>query len=1725
MGIECRRFGRASLSSLLLAKAKLRVSSNVYSPNNHLSLSTSAMAKKKGRAKGYQDPNPQSRSPSKQRDEEHSIEGNVGNGASSGSNSPEENLDLSTTSTEKLEAENQEENKITDAKTYAEVVGDQDAMQIGLTFVQETEINGTRVAKFSKEDILEPSRYWDAAMILCILGANPPLEVVNGFVSRIWNMYHIDEVSVLKEGQFIVMFQKEEDRDEVIKRKYYYFDNKPALVQKWRPGKHVDVTELRDIPIWVKFPDLDMRYWSLTGLRKLGSLIGKPVRRDKATAERSKHAYARILVEVGVYQEFPQQITYVTKEERVLTQDVVYEWCPCMCYHCKKIRHLQENCRWKENKKKEAGPMKQYWRVKKDGKEHQQEDIPKKDDCEQSNGELEEKEKNIQNDNLPKDIPPGNMDEGFTEVCGKKAARKLVLDDSKDYDEKGLHKETLIASSAVRIDVVATQSRALTNVEWVLQFNSKVIIKEKVLSDHSPLFINNWKQEKRHTFRFCDMWTISPNFPKIVSEVWDKERQGRPMYILLQKLKELKWRLKKMNKDRFNDIHNRPERLRGELYNIQEAIKKDHDREELFDKEKELIKELNWSLRAGYLMKCQQEKQNWILEGDQNSRMFFAWGLLGSTQWTDNIQGKVLSVEQQLELAAPINLVLVKQCMFEIPNCKSPGLDGFSSGFFKHQWDVVGEDVTQAVLDFFQTGRLRKVVPTIIDTNQGAFIEGRDLVHNVLMCQELARGYKRKGISPKCMMKLDIKKAYDSLSWKAVLQIMATLKFPPIFIKWINFCITSTAYSIQLNGDLYGFFKGGKGLSSFTYHPICKSYKLVNLVFADDLIVVSKEDEKSVDCIFKALKHFSLTTGLHINQAMSQIVTGGVRKEIETRILELTNIPKGDFPFRYLGRARLINSVLCGVIFFWTRIFIIPNKKVSQWAGTDLTAGNINEMENKIVRGSNRKERKRRAALVAACFYIIWKARNNIVHGKKRWNAVDSVEYVKYHVTTYVKPKRALHLIASTIGTPLQVDSCTLNFSRPALARCCVEVDISNLPPPKVLINHAGEELIFSFIYENVPSYCKECRRTGHQREACMAKNSDRKRDEPPEKEALVSQEHKHTRKWQVVTSKKGKAKVTDNLEWRAKKTDFSEHPKKTNATWVEGPGESSKNPIEIPVSPTPPLVEKVGKNWTYWITDPSILSTLTLRHVYENVLRAPIISDSQQLVDNSLAIVPFQENQFLSLPEDEPPEVGFFTEAKEIDKNIQHLDYLLAIEEFPPLPPYSVGKETLSNAPSLQAIIEEEQGGGMRGLAMKLSNLKNTLIKWNKETFGNIFEEVSKEQDRSEKAEAILEMDESEKNLMEFKLATPLLQQALKKEECFWAQKTNIKWISQGDASTSFFHSYVRGRRHRLHISSLKDGRRNIHTTFDEIARITVEHYTEVFSSIHEGDMGEILNLIPSCVSEQDNTLLSSIPAEEEIKRTIWSLNANSTAGSDGFNGFFFRNSWDTIKTDVCMAAQEFFIGVPMPKAFGSTLITLIPKNEAAITLDQFRPISLSTFFTLEGLSRSINYHHSLRMLSHFSAGRTPTPIHLLYADDIILFTKAECRNLLRLKKILASFMQASGQEINYNKNQVIVHEKMKPAHQYKIKKILSIKCSTKAFNYLGFTIVKGKLKKIHCKDLVEKFEKRINAWYSKKLNQMGRLILIKHVLSSIPLHLMAAQRIPKSITKILKRQMENFF
>ncbi|VFQ59175.1 unnamed protein product [Cuscuta campestris] len=84
-------------------------------------------------------------------------------------------------------------------ETYASVVGDPND-DLKLKFIPAADINGNRIAKLLKEDIIDMANYWDATLVCCILGANPPLEVVKGYINRIWKDVQIEEVSLLREG-------------------------------------------------------------------------------------------------------------------------------------------------------------------------------------------------------------------------------------------------------------------------------------------------------------------------------------------------------------------------------------------------------------------------------------------------------------------------------------------------------------------------------------------------------------------------------------------------------------------------------------------------------------------------------------------------------------------------------------------------------------------------------------------------------------------------------------------------------------------------------------------------------------------------------------------------------------------------------------------------------------------------------------------------------------------------------------------------------------------------------------------------------------------------------------------------------------------------------------------------------------------------------------------------------------------------------------------------------------------------------------------------------------------------------------------------------------------------------------------------------------------------------------------------------------------------------------
>ena len=84
------------------------------------------------------------------------------------------------------------------------------------------------------------------------------------------------------------------------------------------------------------------------------------------------------------------------------------------------------------------------------------------------------------------------------------------------------------------------------------------------------------------------------------------------------------------------------------------------------------------------------------------------------------------------------------------------------------------------------------------------------MVENINMVQELLRKYTWNRISPRCIMKVDLRKPYDTVNWEFWEATLLGLRFPHKFVKWIIQCVTTTTYSISINGSLHGFFKGEK---------------------------------------------------------------------------------------------------------------------------------------------------------------------------------------------------------------------------------------------------------------------------------------------------------------------------------------------------------------------------------------------------------------------------------------------------------------------------------------------------------------------------------------------------------------------------------------------------------------------------------------------------------------------------------------------------------------------------------------------------------------------------------------------------------------------------------------------------------------------------------------------------------------------------------------------------
>ncbi|GKA64872.1 RNA-directed DNA polymerase, eukaryota, reverse transcriptase zinc-binding domain protein [Tanacetum coccineum] len=151
-----------------------------------------------------------------------------------------------------------------------------------------------------------------------------------------------------------------------------------------------------------------------------------------------------------------------------------------------------------------------------------------------------------------------------------------------------------------------------------------------------------------------------------------------------------------------------------------------------------------------------------------------------------------------------------------------------------------------------------------------------------------------------------------------------------MMVNWIMQCVTTAAFTLNINGERIGYFRGGRGLRQgdpissyqftlimevfslllqreienepkFQYHFGCKAIKLSHVCFAGDLLVMCYGDTTFVKVIKKALDDFSAYSGLFPNNSKSTMFFGSLKEEEMNAIRSVLRFAIGKLLTRYLG--------------------------------------------------------------------------------------------------------------------------------------------------------------------------------------------------------------------------------------------------------------------------------------------------------------------------------------------------------------------------------------------------------------------------------------------------------------------------------------------------------------------------------------------------------------------------------------------------------------------------------------------------------------------------------------------------------------------------------------------------------------------------------------------------------------------------------------------------------
>ncbi|KAL4557832.1 hypothetical protein LXL04_036026 [Taraxacum kok-saghyz] len=392
------------------------------------------------------------------------------------------------------------------------------------------------------------------------------------------------------------------------------------------------------------------------------------------------------------------------------------------------------------------------------------------------------------------------------------------------------------------------------------------LVLDKHLSDHRPILLREVAFDYGPTpFRVFHSWLTKDSFGNLVADSWlhDGIVGGNLIVRLKNKLKFLKNRIRTWVKEN---------RTFGKM-DLKEALlvldrRLDAGEMGVVEERNVLFKSFIELEKSEAVDLAQKAKIKWAIEGDENSKYFHSMmnktrsrlairGILVDGDWVD----EPTAVKREFfhhfaERFAPPPVFRIRLNM-TLPRVLS--LDqhnGFTFEFIRKYWAVIGGTVVEAVQEFFRSGvfprgcnpsfialipkvpnakfvkdfrpisligcqykivakllanRLKMVIGDLVSDPQSAFVAGRQILDGPLILNEVVSWCKAK--KKKAMVfKVDFEKAYDSVRWDFLLDILEAFGFGANWCRWIHGCLASSIGSALVNGSPTEEFHFQRGL-------------------------------------------------------------------------------------------------------------------------------------------------------------------------------------------------------------------------------------------------------------------------------------------------------------------------------------------------------------------------------------------------------------------------------------------------------------------------------------------------------------------------------------------------------------------------------------------------------------------------------------------------------------------------------------------------------------------------------------------------------------------------------------------------------------------------------------------------------------------------------------------------------------------------------------------------